>query len=292
MAHEAIDTSAGFVEMNGNLITDAEYHANHSHYSRSTVHSIYKHGGEGQFFVEQQGGRMFSGSSSTDLGTKFDYAYRQTLVGKRLQDIFLCPPPEVLAADGSRRGKPYTEWKASIGDQQEITQQEKEKFEYMFSNIFSCKRAAELHSETTDTQHTVFWTDEYGHNRKARADGVTPECWYDLKTTSSEWSRLSSACMDYGYAWQSAWYTEAALVAGWQGFRMPFIFVQTVPPYQVRVFDFPDQIVSEARTQIQRTLEQASLRRHTGEYLPVEHGLQVELAFPSYHLERDLYERA
>jgi len=129
----------------------------------------------------------------------------------------------------------------------------------------------------TETQLSVFWTDEDGHDRKARADGASKSEWFDLKTTSSEFSKLKYSFRDYAYDWQAAWYTDSAIAAGWPPFTFRFIVVQTFGSFDVAVFSLTPDAIDRARHEIRKTLADIRHRRETGEYVT-----------DTYHAERVL----
>jgi hypothetical protein len=138
------------------------------------------------------------------------------------------------------------------------------------------KVARHLLESIKHTQYSVFWRDEDGHDRKARPDGLNDDEWFDLKTTSSEFGKLKFSFRDYAYDWQAAWYTDAAIAAGWKPFRFRFIVVQTFAPYDVAVFSLEDEAIENARHEIRKTLADIRYRRESGIYVPDEyHAEQV-----------------
>lgn len=264
-------------------MTNAEYHSR-PELSRSHVHRFKgRLGGKTQSFV-QRGGTVFAGNASTDLGTNLDTAFVATVEKRTLDSVFVVPPAGVLATDGSRRGKAYTEWKSSLpAGAAEVSAATRKQIDDMIASILEHDRARELIEQTTSTQTSVFWTDADGFDRKARADGTTRELWYDLKTTASEWRDVYKSFIRFGYHWQAAWYTEAAIASGYEKhFRMPFIVVQTFAPYTVEVFTLPDRLVEQAAREIRETLFEMRRRIETGKYLPDDYGQERELHFPEY----------
>jgi hypothetical protein len=61
---------------------------------------------------------------------------------------------------------------------------------------------------------------------------------------------------------------------------MPFVFVQTMPPFGCRVFYLPTEIVEEAGKRMTRVMEEVRLRRETGIYESADVGEITELQFP------------
>lgn len=256
--------------------------------SRSYAHSIYRFGGRGQQLLER-GVRLVSGNAGITRGSQFDALWEARASGKSLTDVFAVPPASVLASDGSKRGKPYAEW-ASQQTAEIASQSDLDTLSLMWEGVELCDRAMELLAATSDCQRSVFWTDDAGHRRKARFDGQTSELIYDVKTTSSPWEMVHKSCLEYGYLWQAHWYREAAYQIDYGPFAMPFVFVQSVPPYECRVFTFPESLVAAAGQQIATTLDLIKFRRETGEYLPPQYGEEEELSFPAWvYLKEDVH---
>lgn len=265
-------------------LSNDDYHADKTHLSRSHVHRFKgRDGWRTQRFCDA-GRSVFDGSSSTELGTNLDIAFGAAVEKRSLDDVFHVPPVDVLTSNGQRRGKAFDQWKAELPPGAvEISPATRAKVDDMIASILEHNDARELIEQTTSTQTSVFWTDEDGFARKARADGVTPTLWYDLKTTSSEWRDLHKSFIRFGYHWQAAWYQQAAMEAGHPAFRMPFIVVSTDPPFPVKVLTIPDRMVEFAAREIRETLFEMRRRRETGKYIPDDFGKTEELEFPEYH---------
>lgn len=270
-------------------LDNSAYHAR-PEISRSYAHQIYRYGGRGQYLLER-GVRLVGQNQSLTRGTQFDQLWEARASGKSIGDLFVTPPSSVLASDGSRRGKPYTEW-AAQQTAQIATEADLEILELMWASVELNDRAMELLGDTSDTQRSVFWTDSAGHRRKARFDGQTSSLVYDVKTTSSPWSLLHKSFLDYGYVWQASWYRDAAYAIEYEPFRMPFIVVQTVAPYECSVVTIPEELVEAAASQISTTLDLVRFRKTTGEYLPDDYGAERELEFPAWAWKQEVYSDA
>lgn len=285
-----IDSSAGPQTFSRLDLTNEQYHGERGHKSRSWTHQIYRYGGVGQKLLEQ-GVRLVGMNQGLKIGSWFDAYWEAKALGEDTSKLFVVAPPEVLAADGSRRGKAYTDWsKSQTG--QIVTESDLELLGLMWAAVEACDRAMELLGNTSDTQRSVFWTDRNGHARKSRYDGQTSELVYDVKTTSSQWDQIYKSFLDYGYIWQSAWYQDSAYQIEYEPFRMPFVVVQTVPPYECGVFVMPSELIDAARDQIDRTLDAIRLRRETGEYLPADYGVEKEMVFPGWVWTKEVYGNA
>lgn len=262
-------------------MTNEVYHAEKDHISRSTAHRFRGlDGGPSQWYVDTYGESLFGGNSATGFGTLVDVACEAEMRGNNWRNSVAVPPPGVLAADGSRRGKAYQEWRASlVPGAIECVAGDFVKVERIIASLRKHRRANELLEAATHTQYSVFWTDADGHRRKARADGVTQDCWFDLKTTSSEWRDLKWSFARFGYDWQAQWYSDSAQVAGFDPFVFPFIVVQTFPPFAVRVVTLTGNVLQRAADEIRDTLNLIRERRSTGDYFPEQYHDVVELDF-------------
>jgi hypothetical protein len=274
-----IDTSNGVVVFTD--MANEAYHANKSHKSRSTVHRYRGiRGGRAQRYSEVEGKSLFGGNKSTDFGSLVDGAFEAECRGIDWRSRCAVAPPSVLASNGSRRGKPYEEWRASLPvGAVECNEADFLKVADIIAAIREHEKANALIEATTSNQYSVFRTDEHGHRVKARADGVTPELWYDLKTTSSDIEDVQFSFRRFGYDWQAAWYTDAAIAAGWSPFTFKFIVVQTAPPYDVAVCHLPDWAIERARQEIRETLDAMRLRSESGRYVDPSYHEEIEIAF-------------
>lgn len=279
---DTLDVSAGAQVFDSETMSPGQYFSIAEFLSRSYVHQIFRHGGKGQMLLDR-GDKIFSGNRGTEVGSLMDAAWEAVVAGKDWRSLFVEPPREVLAKDGSRRGQPYKDWKASLPPgAMELSSDDRRRLELMWEAVRSHRRATELLESTTACQRSVFWADRSGHKRKALWDGCNSELVYDLKTTSSDITDIGKSFINFGYAWQAAWYSDSAYEVGYEPFSMPFVVVQTVPPYHCKVVRIPDEFVDQARDQIARTLDLIALRRETGEYLSEEYGEEEELKMPAW----------
>lgn len=275
----SIDTKNGpFIDMD---MPNEVYHGEKAHISRSTAHRYAdeNEGGRAQQYAER-GGTLFGGNAATGFGTLVDVACGAEIRGVDWRSQIAVPPEGVLAADGSRRGKAYQEWKATLPHGFcECNAADFAKVRDIIESIREHDAARSLVEAATHSQYSVFWTDEDGHARKARADGVTKREWFDLKTTSSEWRDLKYSFRRFGYDWQAVWYADASRVAGFGPFDFKFIVVQTFAPFNVRVVTLPGDVLVRAADEIKRTLDAIRTRRETGLYVPASYHSVQELVF-------------
>ena len=255
------------------------YHQKKEFDGRSFLCSVQKGGGEAQLWMDQ-GRSLFGGNSATTTGSEFDEIVTGVLGGKKFDDMVAVPPDDVLGANGSRSTKAYKEWAAT---QTGICVTADKKWQYakMLDAMRGNDSVYELMTLTTRTQLSVFF-EAFGHKLKVRPDACTEGLWWDLKTTSSPWDRLFRSALDYGYLEQDWLYQQGAYAIGYPPFRMPFVFVQTMPPFCCRAFVMPEQMVAEAGKRLISTMEEVRLRRSTGAYVPADAEEIQEMAFPQW----------
>lgn len=263
-------------------MSNADYHSQNDFLGRSYLHSVAKYGGEAQQWMDR-GFSLFGGNAGTRTGSKFDTIVTAVCEGKALSDVLAIPPAAVLASNGHRRGAKYDAWKEEAERKGLIdcNAEEAWQLETMLTHLIQNPAAAALVEQTTETQVSVFF-ELNGHRCKVRPDGCTPTLWWDLKTTSSTWDKVFRSAIDFGYAEQEWLYCQGAKAVGLPHFRMPFVFVQTMAPYGVKVFYLPVEIVEEAGLRMTRVMEEVRLRRETGIYESADAGEITELQFPMW----------
>jgi len=255
--------------------------------NRSYLEACAKGGGEAQRW-QDKGYKLFAGNSATTLGSILDTLVTGVIGGKRFSDIIQVAGPDVLASNGSRRGKAYEQFKEECAAKGviDVNAEDAWKLEVMLQHLLENPAAKRLIDETTETQASVFFLLN-GHACKVRPDAGTPDLWWDLKSTSATWDRLYRSVFDYGYASQEWMYVQAAMALGMDEFRMPFVFVQTMPPYACHVFYLPQEVVREAGLRMLRTLEEVRLRKETGVYESADAGEITELPIPRWALRQE-----
>jgi len=260
------------------------YHQTKGFDSRSTICSVEKYGGEAQYWLDT-GHSLFSGNSATSIGSDFDAIVEGIIQGKKFDDMIVVPPEDVLGTNGSKSTKAYREWR----DQQTAivsTEEQRWKFAKMYDSMLRNDAAYNLVKETTETQVSIFFEID-GHRLKVRPDACTPSRWWDLKTTSSTWDKIVYSVRDYGYSAQEWLYVQGAMAWGMDHFRMPFVFVQTMPPFSCHVYYLPERLVDQAGKRMLATMELMRLRRETGSYFPREANEITELEVPEYLMREE-----
>lgn len=263
-------------------MSNTDYHASNDFLGRSFLHSVARHGGAAQRWMDL-GHPLFAGSSATRFGTKFDGVVVAMCEGNPITDVLSVPPADVLAANGHRRGKAYEAWKENEEQSYRYDCSAEEFFQLstMAEHLMANDAARQLVEDTVETQVSIFF-DLNGQRCKVRPDGCTPQLWWDLKTTSATWDELPRSVSKYGYTEQEWFYVQGAMAMGMDHFRMPFVFVQSMAPYECRVFYLPVEWVEEAGRRMTRVMEEVRLRRETGVYDSSDAGEITELVMPPW----------
>jgi hypothetical protein len=262
-------------------MSNDDYRSKNDFFSRSYLHAIYKDGGEAQQWLDL-GHPLVPYTNSIKVGNAFDRIVEGICMGRTVDSMIHAPPSDVLAKDGSRRGKAYEAWKAEneMSGMMDCSEDMAFQLRSMVDSLMANPLSRKLVEQTTENQVSVFFEID-GHRVKARPDGCTKHLWWDLKTTSAKWLALAGSAEEYGYFEQEWLYVAAAKAMGMEHFRMPFVFTQTFAPYRTRVFYLPEELVSIAGVRMRNTMEIAKLRMHTGVYYPEVSEVE-ELVIPHY----------
>lgn len=267
-------------------MSNQAYQAEKDFDSRSFLHTVAKHGGEAQSWIDR-GYSFWGGNSATSKGADFDTIITGILGGQKFDDMVVIPPEEVLGSNGSKSTKAYKEWAAQ---QAGIicTADQKWQYQKMLDSMRTNDASYVLMQKTIETQVSVFFEID-GHPLKTRPDACCADMWWDLKTTSQSWDKLFLSARDYGYYEQEWLYVQSAMAIGLPHFRMPFVFVQTMPPYGCKVFYLPTELVEAAGRRMLNTMEEVRLRRSTGMYMPDDANEITELVVPAWAQKEEEY---
>jgi len=145
---------------------------------------------------------------------------------------------------------------------------------------------AEAHDRIVNSSHEVsmYWqTQAYGE-AKGRLDGLGDGCWFDLKTTA----RIDSIGRQYAnlaYDMQAGWYTEGLTVAGLCDKSPDVIVVESVPPYDVAVYQVPERAIRQGREVACRLAERYRECERNGEW-PGVAPVYCQLPLPTWYGEQ------
>lgn len=197
-------------------------------------------------------------------------------------------PAAAVTATG-QLGKAAEDWLASLGpDAIPVSPADLAKLRPQTDQILANPKAKELldaSTEKTREFNVKFWWDK--HACRCRVDGatqgMTPDCWFDLKTTSDidPAKTFGSACANWRYDIQSAFYQRAARELGWAEHRLHFIATSTVYPHLCAVMVLPWSVLRQATARISDLLSELEQRRRLNWWTPREYGEVIEIS-PRY----------
>lgn len=116
---------------------------------------------------------------------------------------------------------------------------------------------------------------------KSRFD-LFGDCLVDIKTTRDPAPRkFSTDAARLSYALQMGFYYDAALaVTGGKALPVKIIAAQNVEPYDVVVYDLPDEVINAGREQYHKALETLLECRRTNTWPGIAPSEEVELRLP------------
>jgi hypothetical protein len=126
-----------------------------------------------------------------------------------------------------------------------------------------------LSSRRAIPEASIFWDHpELGCRCKARLDILEQgRGIIDIKTTG-DISRIDKAIGDYGYHAQQAWYCDGAMRLGLiPSVCFLFLFVESVPPYDVAAVDLPEEDVQQGMAEMEVAVRRY-LAFQAGERMP------------------------
>lgn len=151
------------------------------------------------------------------------------------------------------------------------------------ANAVRAHPAAKRLLRICSTEVSLFW-DMEGERCKARVDGMTPHCIFDLKKTQdASASEFAKTCAKYGYAFQAAFYR-----AGYReltGDDIPFVFiaVEEAAPHGVAVYEPDEDFLEFGEVQFKRAIETLQRCRETQRFPGYQSdGLIEKLSLPKW----------
>jgi len=196
-------------------------------------------------------------------------------------------PSGVLASNGAKRGKAWTEWiKDQSSDLRIVKQHEAEAIttacDAIREQVAGHQFAARILDDDIRWQQVVFGKCEYsGLDLKGMLDCLDAEAGtvWDVKTTSdASPDEFAKQVLRYRYHWQAAWYLELACAD-----EFFWIAIQSSPPYRVEVYECGHDWLTMARNQIREVrLSYAEQMDRPGPWRNPSHGKIVPLFPPAW----------
>jgi hypothetical protein len=145
----------------------------------------------------------------------------------------------------------YEAYEAANEGKQALTSEEYELTTKIRDAVMRHPEAKEI-IKSAMTEVSVFWRDpQTDLVMKGRADILTSDCIYDLKTVEDiSPEGFARAAIKYGYDIQAAFYQL--------GFQMPkfkFICVTKKPPFEVAIYELDDEWIEAAHVRVREAIE-------------------------------------
>lgn len=166
-------------------------------------------------------------------------------------------PRDVLNKDGHRKGKPYTEWAASLPAGATILPSgELNPFQIIWDNMRANPFVAAA-IEQGEAEKEIFWTDsETGIRCRMKADKVFHQCFLDWKTTTSiSPMAFQSEIYRRFYDIRLAFYRRGIKAHTGKSMRVLVVAIQNSPGHGCRVFELSPEWLEEADARLSRALE-------------------------------------
>ncbi len=110
----------------------------------------------------------------------------------------------------------------------------------------------------------------------------------DVKTTKNpDPGKFSSDSARYGYPMQAGFYGDACAVAGIGALPFKFLAVQNVPPYDVAVFNVPEDVLAHGRKQYEEAIDKLIACRESNNWPGIAHDEEVDLKLPVWAVEAE-----
>ncbi|MES2662307.1 MAG: PD-(D/E)XK nuclease-like domain-containing protein [Pseudomonadota bacterium] len=221
-------------------LTNEQYHADREHVSKTWLDKINKSPAHLYEYLNEE-------PKEKTEALIFGGLLHEMVLEQHHENYVLPPKINRRTKDGKVE---WTDFVASIGNKQIITQEMLDKAEKMRLSIFQNKFAKSL-LRKGDPEQTVFYKDESGVLCKARADWVSENGTVDLKTTlDASHEGFKRALRKYRYNVQAAHYEQGFNVG-----EFIFIAIEKEPPYCCAVYRTSASSFYEGKEERKRNLE-------------------------------------
>lgn len=228
--------------------SDEEYHADREHVSNSMLGDFIK---DPALYY----GRYVTGEFPREESTAFDIGtvFHDMVLGAYDGGCKYCViPDDVLAADGSKRGKKWEQWRDEHAGNVLLKEADFLVCRLMVDALQKNKTARWLLEQRHRAEHAILFIDEATEiPLRSKLDHLADDLSFivDLKSTiSSNPKSFSDAACRFGYHRQAAFYQDAVLAL--YGQNVPFVFIvqEKTPPYSCRVIELDKGFVDRGRT--------------------------------------------
>jgi hypothetical protein len=219
-------------------------------------------------------------------------ACERFLIGEGIVEI----PADALNAQGHRKGKAWTDFKADHPGESLMTAAELADFRTVKANVEAHLQARLLLFGAGETS-VVLEFEIDGEPCKCELDRVTGALGVpvivDLKTAKSVHPGAWAAqAWSLGYHRQVAWYQDAWRIVHGEDLPFVFVVVKNSPSFSVECFELDEEtdFVSKGREANQRSFDRYRRCRDAGQFVSPTHGQITRLAPPRWSRYDNEYE--
>lgn len=193
-------------------------------------------------------------TDAMDFGT---VAHAMILDPDSLPQLALLIPRSALNAQGHKKGRAWTDFKATLNGRLAIKPEERRRLTAVHNAVFANELANGLLQHDGNNEVSIFWDGILP--RRSRLDRLAPPFIVDIKTTE-QMSRWVHTANEKEYYRQAAYYLHAATHISKDIERFIFVAVQTVAPFHVRCFEYSVDDISDAMGEINADLHELARR--------------------------------
>lgn len=171
-------------------------------------------------------------TGAMDFGT---VAHGMILQPDSLSQLALQIPRDALNAQGHKKGRAWTDFKATLNGRLAMKPSECDRLTKIHNAVFANDLANGFLQHDGHNEVSIFWDDILP--RRSRLDRLAPPYVVDVKTTEqiNRWVHTAS---EKEYYRQAAYYLHASTYIHGDVERFIFVVVQTVAPFHVRCFEY------------------------------------------------------
>lgn len=190
--------------------------------------------------------------------------------------------------NGRRFGAKWDDFRAAHEAQTILTEEQ-------YKTALKMRDAARAHpvakrylEERGQVELSIKWVHpRTGIRLKSRLDWLC-SALVDIKTTRNPApGRFSSDAAKFGYALQLALYGDAVTVATGEALPTKLLAIQSMEPFDVVVFDVPEDVLQVGRQQYEDALDKVIECRKSGIWPGLAHDEEVTLHLPAWAVPED-----
>ena len=266
-----------------------QYHSRTHHVSNSMLSVFLRSRREYEAYYVAKTHDPPGATKAMQLGT---VAHAAILEPHILDDVCMEIPARVLTAQGHRRGKAWTEFRAEHADRILLNSNEMKAVRGMFAAVYANPIASRVLTSDGPTEASIFWTcAESGTDRRCRLDKLALPFVCDVKTIAElSPQAFARSAARFGYHRQAAYYMDG--VKAMHGQQPTFLFaaVCTKPPYRCHVYQLDEAAIDLGRAAVRDGLTQLRACQEHDDWFDPEEGQITDVGLPAWAFSERQYE--